>query len=60
MKKISQPVKKIETISLKVIDKKSLNAVYGGNAPSQFTSLVNDFDVGNYCSLISDVDSPSY
>lgn len=56
MKKTLEPVKKIDITSLKVIDKKNLNTLHGGNAPTVFTSLVDDTDKGGGCSLFADTD----
>lgn len=57
MKKTPQPVKKINIASLKVIDKKNLNTLYGGNAPTKWTSWSDDTDTGGLCSIYSDTDS---
>ncbi|WP_312752015.1 bacteriocin [Epilithonimonas hominis] len=58
MEKKPQNQKKIDITSLKVIDKKNLNSIYGGTAaPQVFTSLVNDEDPGGgFCSIAADID----
>ncbi|WP_312752008.1 hypothetical protein [Epilithonimonas hominis] len=56
-RKTSTP-KKIDITTLKVINKKKLTSVYGGTAaPQYFTSLFGDYDTGDNCSLVADVDN---
>ncbi|WP_312752020.1 hypothetical protein [Epilithonimonas hominis] len=57
MKKKFQNQKKIDITALKVIDKKYLNAVYGGTAPTKWTSFTDDTDTGAFCSLAGDTDN---
>ncbi|GEM_PF-4313944 len=49
--------RKIKITSMKVIDRKKLDLLFGGSAPSIFTSFFSDSDQGDKCSIALDTDS---